>query len=328
MSASVVGTRPHRDNSYVTPEVVGYGARVAEGRAGFLFGLAAYAMWGAFPLYWPLLEPAGAVELLAHRVVWSALTMVVLVLLLRRTAAVRRVVATPRLRLLLTLAAALISVNWGIFIWGVNNDHVVETSLGYFINPLVTVLAGVLVLGERLRRVQWAALGLATAAVLGLTLDYGRPPWVALGLAFSFAGYGLVRKKADVGAVEGLAVETLVVLPLALGYLMWLSADGSGQAFGQGPAHEMLLATSGIVTAVPLLCFGAAATRVPLTTLGLLQYLTPTMHFLTGVLVRDEPMPAGRWVGFAMIWVALAMFTLDSLRQRQLMRLELESSAV
>jgi chloramphenicol-sensitive protein RarD len=254
--------------------------------------------------------------------------MVVLVVALRRRARLQAVLASGRLRLLLVVASLLISVNWGVFIWGVNNGHVVETSLGYFINPLVTVVAGVVVLGERLRRVQWVAVGVAAAAVAALTVEYGRPPWVALALAFSFAGYGLVRKKADVGAVEGLAVETLVVVPLALGYLVWLGAAGSSQALGEGPWHLALLATSGVVTALPLLCFGAAATRVPLTTLGLLQYLTPTLHFVTGVFVYGEPMPTARLVGFALIWVALAMFTVDSLRQRQLTRLRVEASAV
>lgn len=285
-------------------------------------------MWGAFPLYWPLLEPAGAVELLAHRVLWSTFTMVLLVLLLRRTPALRAIVRTPRLLGLLLLASALISVNWGVFIWGVNNDHVVETSLGYFINPLVTVLAGVVFLGERLRPLQWTALGIAAIAVLGLTVEHGRPPWVALTLAFSFAGYGLVRKKADVGTIEGLGVETLAVVPLALGYLLWLAGTGEAQAGSGGPWHVLLLTTSGVVTALPLLCFGAAATKVSLTTLGLLQYLTPTLHFLTGILVRNEPMTTGRWLGFALIWSALVLFTVDSVRRRQASRTQLEATAV
>jgi chloramphenicol-sensitive protein RarD len=301
-----------------------------EARRGFLFGVAAYGLWGLFPLYWPLLEPAGAVELLAHRVAWSAVTMVLLVALLRRGSRVRALLRSPRTRWLLMLAAALISVNWGMFIYGVNSGQVVEVSLGYFINPLVTVLAGVVVLGERLRRAQWAALGLAASAVVGLTLAIGSPPWIALTLAFSFAGYGLVRKKADVGAIEGLTVETLLVVPLALAYLWWLGAAGQAQSLDDWPWHLVLLATSGLVTALPLVCFGAAATRVPLTTLGLLQYATPTLHFLIGVLVYGEEMPAARWVAFAVIWLALAVFSLDSLhhRQRQLTRLRVEASTV
>ena len=301
---------------------------MGEGRKGFLLGVAAYGMWGIFPLYWPLLEPAGAVELLAHRVVWSAVVMALLVVVLRRGTRLRALLASTRSRVLLALAAVVISVNWGVFIWGVNNDHVVETSLGYFINPLVTVLAGVLILGERLRPLQWGALALAAVAVLGLAVENGRPPWVALALAFSFATYGLLKKKVNAGAIEGLTIETMVVAPIALGYLFWLGAAGSSHALADPPWHLVLLATSGAVTALPLLCFGAAATRVPLTTLGLLQYLAPTIQFLLGVALFGEPMSTGRWAGFAVIWVALAIFTLDSLRQRQLTRLRVEASAV
>ena len=189
---------------------------MGEGRKGFLLGVAAYAMWGAFPLYWPLLEPAGAVELLAHRVVWSAVVMALLVVAAQpRRPGCGPCWASPRTRRHPALAAVVISVNWGVFIWGVNNDHVVETSLGYFINPLVTVLAGVVFLGERLRPLQWGALALAALAVLGLAIEDGRPPWVALALAFSFASYGLLKKKANAGAIEGLTVETLVIAPVA-----------------------------------------------------------------------------------------------------------------
>ena len=195
---------------------------MVEGRKGFLLGVAAYGIWGLFPLYWPLLEPAGAVELLSHRVMWSALTMVALVLLLRRRPTLRALLTDSRRLVLLTGAAVTISVNWGVYIWAVNNENVVEASLGYFINPLVTVLAGVLILRERLRRMQWVAVGIAFLAVLALTIDHGRPPWVALTLAFSFASYGLLKKYADVGAVESLTVETLLVAPVALGYLVWL----------------------------------------------------------------------------------------------------------
>jgi chloramphenicol-sensitive protein RarD len=254
--------------------------------------------------------------------------MAVLVVALRRRTQLVAILRSPRLRRLLTLAAVLISVNWGVFIWGVSNEHVVETSLGYFINPLVTVLAGVVVMGERLRPAQWAALGLAGAAVLGLTVEHGRPPWVALALAFSFAGYGLVRKKAHVGAIEGLTAETMVMGPVAVGFLVWLQGSGDSHAFDQGPWYLLLLVASGAITALPLLCFGAATTRIPLTTLGLLQYLAPTIQFLLGVFLLGEAMTQGRWVGFAVIWAALAMFTADSLRQRRLTRLRLEASAV
>jgi chloramphenicol-sensitive protein RarD len=302
---------------------------MADTRRGFLLGLAAYVMWGLFPLYWPLLDPAGAVEILAHRIFWSLVVMVALVLATRRTAQLRRILGDARVRAILTAAAVLITVNWGTYIWGVNNHHVVETSLGYFINPLVTVLMGVVVLGERLRRLQWIALGIALLAVVGLTVEYGRPPWVALVLAFSFAGYGLAKKKANAGAVESITVETMVFAPLALAYILWLSSTGSSNFAGHGAGHAVLLASTGIVTAVPLICFGGAATRVSMTTIGLLQYVTPTIQFAIGVFVYGEPMPAMRWAGFALVWVALAIFTMESLnhRRRQL-RMAAEASAV
>ena len=296
-------------------------------RDGFLLGFAAYAMWGAFPLYWPLLEPAGAVELLAHRVGWSALMMVLLAAALRKGAGIRRVLATRRVLLLLLAASAVISVNWGVYIWSVNNEHVVEASLGYFINPLVTVLMGVLVLGERLRPLQWAALAVAAVAVLGLTVAEGRAPYIALALAFSFGTYGLLRKKADVGAVEGLTVETVLLAPLAIGWIAWLQASGSGHATHDLPRHLVLLSTAGLVTALPLLCFGGAATRVPLTTLGLLQYVAPTLQFLLGITVGGEPMSASRWIGFAVIWAALVLFSLDSVRARRQNRAVVEASS-
>lgn len=303
---------------------------MTDARRGLLLGVAAYGIWGMFPLYWPLLEPAGALELLGHRVVWSAVVMGVLVLGLRRASHIRAALRSRRTTGLMLLASVVIAVNWGLYIWGVNNGHVIETSLGYFINPLFTVLLGVLVLGERLRPVQWAALSLAGVAVLVLTVDYGRPPWIALALAASFGSYGLIKKTARVSAVDGLTVETFVLFPLALGFLLWLhSAERA--AFGQhGTGHVALLVGAGIVTAVPLLCFAGAASRIPLTTLGLLQYLTPSIQFVLGLVVFHEPMPATRLFGFVLIWLALALFTADFLRrqrQTRLLRLELESTA-
>lgn len=296
---------------------------------GLLLGISAYTLWGAFPLYWPLLEPAGAIEILAHRIVWSALTMAVLVVALRRTAQVRAAVADRRSLLLLTGAAAVISVNWATYIWGVNNGRVVEASLGYFINPLVTVLMGVLVLRERLRRLQWWAMGIAALAVAVLTLDYGRVPWVAVVLAFSFGTYGLAKKQAGVGAVESLTVETVVLLPVALGYVGWLVATGASSFGSHGAGHALLFTTTGIVTAVPLILFGAAAIRVSLVSLGLLQYLAPVIQFALGVFLFHEDMPTGRWVGFGLVWVALVIFTVEAVnhRQRQLRLVARASSA-
>ncbi len=286
---------------------------MSEERRGFWFGLAAYLAWGVFPLYWPLLKPAGAVEILAHRIVWSLLFVAVLVLALSRAYHLRAVLADRRRLGLVAVGAVVVAVNWGMYIWGVNHDHVVETSLGYFINPLVTVLLGVLVLGERLRRIQWVAIALATVAVLGLTVDYGRPPWIALVLAFSFGTYGLMKKKAGVGAFEGLCIETAILAPLALIYLSVEQAQGAA-AFGhEGLAHAALLAGTGVVTAVPLLLFGAAATRVPLTTLGLLQYVAPIMQFVIGLIVFGEKMTTARWVGFGLVWAALTILTVESM---------------
>jgi chloramphenicol-sensitive protein RarD len=290
---------------------------VTDLRRGLLFGIAAYLIWGAFPLYWPLLEPAGAVEILAHRILWSALATTVVVLALGRRRQVRALLADRRRMPLLAVAALVISVNWGGYIWAVNHERVVEASLGYFINPLVTVLMGVLILGERLRRTQWLAMAVATFAVVVLTLDYGRLPWIALVLAFSFGTYGLAKKTADAGALESLAVETALLSPLAAAYVGWLVLTGASQFGAEGPWHALLFTSTGLVTAIPLVLFGAAATRVPMVGLGLLQYLAPILQFALGVLWFGEEMPPGRWVGFGLVWVALAIFTLDLVAHRR-----------
>ncbi|MDH2414310.1 EamA family transporter RarD [Nocardioides sp. CER19] len=289
----------------------------AEHRKGVAYGVAAYVMWGAFPLYWPLLEPAGAFEILAHRLVWSSIVMAALVVGFRRTTQLRRLVTTPRTFGLLAAAGVVVSINWSGYIWGVNNGYVVETSLGYFINPLVTVLMGVLVLGERMRPVQWAAVGVGFVAVLVLAVDYGRPPWIALLLAFSFGTYGLLKKKANAGAIESLALETAVVAPIALAYVVVLGATGAGHFTSEGIGHTALFVSAGLVTAVPLICFGAATVRVPLVVLGLLQYLAPILQFALGVLHFHEDMPLGRWIGFGLVWVALAVFTYEAIRYRR-----------
>ena len=294
-------------------------------RQGLVYGLAAYGLWGLFPLYWPLLRPAGAVEILAHRIVWSLLVVIALFAialfavrrastdlpaLLRQPAALRR----------LALAAVVLSANWGVYIYGVNSAQVVETSLGYFVNPLVTVVLGVVVLRERLRRPQWTAVGIAALAVAVLTADYGHVPVIALTLAGSFGCYGLLKKQANAGALEGLTVETSVLFLPALGYLVVLAARGSS-SFGVDLPHDLghdaLLAGAGVVTAVPLLFFGAATTRIPLTLIGLLQYVTPIMQLAIGVLLRHEPMPPARLAGFALVWLALAVLTADGLRNHR-----------
>jgi chloramphenicol-sensitive protein RarD len=285
-----------------------------EQRAGLLYGIGAYGMWGAVPLFWPLLKPAGAVEILAHRMVWSLAAVGIALLVVRRWGWVRELLGQPRKLGLIALAATVISINWGLYIWSVNSGHVVEASLGYFINPLVTIAMGVLLLGERMRPVQWAAVGVGTAAVVVLAVGYGEPPWISLVLAFSFATYGLLKKKVNLGGLESLAAETAIQFLPALAYLVWLGSSGS-LAFGaHGAGHAALLAATGLVTAVPLVCFGAAAIRVPLSTLGLLQYLAPVFQFVLGIVYFHEAMPVERWAGFALVWLALILLTWDALR--------------
>ena len=290
---------------------------VSEQRKGFGFGLAAYLLWGVFPLYWKLFDDSGPVELLAHRIVWSLVTLAGLVAVRRRVRQLRRTAANRRQLAWLALAAVLITFNWGAFIFGVNHGLVVETSLGYFITPLATVLLGVVVLSERLRPAQWVALAIAASAVIGLTVEYGRPPWIALVLTVSFGTYGLAKKKAGAGALEGMTVETAVIAPIALAVLIVLSVSGNATVTGQGFWYVVLMVAAGPVTAAPLLLFGAAANRISLTTLGVLQYIAPIMQFALGVLVYREEMPPMRWAGFGLVWLALAIMTWDALSHRR-----------
>ena len=287
---------------------------VEERRAGVAAGLSAYALWGVFPLYFPLLEPATGLEIVAHRVVWSLLFIALLTALRGGWPQVRAAVADRRTLAVLALAALLIAVNWSVFVIAVNAGHVVETSLGYFINPLVSVLLGVVVLHERLRPLQWVAVGVAAAAVGVLTIDHGHPPWIALSLAASFGLYGLMKKLVRVEAAAGLLVETAVVVVPALVLLVVLQVRGTGHFGHAGAGNVVLLVTSGVATAVPLLLFAAATRRVPLSTVGLLQYLTPLIQLAIGVLVRHEPMPPARLAGFAIVWAALAVFAVDGVR--------------
>jgi chloramphenicol-sensitive protein RarD len=301
---------------------------VNEQRAGLLYGFTAYGLWGLFPLYWPLLEPSGAGEILAHRMVWSLVVVSLVLLVMRRWAWVPELLRQPRRLALLAVAAAVISVNWGLYIWGVNSGHVVETSLGYFINPLVTIALGVLVLHERLRPAQWAAVAVGAAAVLVLTVGYGRLPWIALTLACSFATYGFIKKKVGMGGLESLAAETALQFLPALGYLVVLGTRGDATFASHGAGHAALLAACGVVTAVPLICFGAAAIRIPLSMLGLLQYLAPVFQFALGLLWFHEEMPVERWAGFALVWLALALLTWDALRAARRGRIAVRDAAV
>jgi chloramphenicol-sensitive protein RarD len=282
-------------------------------RLGYLYGIGAYLLWGFFPLYFKLLRPTGPLEILAHRIVWSVLFVALLLGALRNVGFLRALLRRRGALAGIVAAAALIAVNWGAYIYGVSSDRVVETALGYFINPLVVVLLGVTVLRERLRAAQWVALGIGGSAVAVLAVDYGRPPWLALTLAFSFAGYGLIKKRLGLPAAEGLFVESAVLALPALGYLAWLSRHG-GLTFGHVSAgHTALLVLAGAATAIPLLLFAGAANRLPLTGLGMIQYLAPILQLACGVLIFHEPMPPARLAGFALVWLALMVFTADAI---------------
>lgn len=280
---------------------------------GMLYAIAAYAMWGLFPLYWKALQHVPALEILSHRMTWSLLFVLILLLLRGRWAWLKTAVSQPKTLLLFTASAVLLSVNWFVYIWGVNAGFIVETSLGYFINPLVSVLMGVFFLGERLRTGQWLAIGLAALGVIYLAVRYGALPWIALTLAASFALYGLIRKTAPLGSLEGLSLETALMFVPALGYLIYLEVTGTA-AFGHvDGVTTLLLAFAGVATAVPLLLFAAGARLIKLATIGILQYIAPTLQFLIGVLVYHEPFTADRLVGFSLIWLALLVYSAENI---------------
>lgn len=297
--------------------------------AGLAAGIGAYALWGVFPLYFPLLEPAGPVEIIAHRVVWSLVFCVLVLALTRTWRAFAALWRRPRTLALLGLAAAFLAVNWLVYVYAVNAGHVVDASLGYFINPLVTVLLAVVFLGERLRAVQWAALGLGTVAVVVIALGHGTVPWVALVLAGSFGVYGLIKSRVGghVEAAPGLAAETALLAPLAGGYWLWLELQGTSTFGAYGGWHAVALASAGAVTAVPLLMFGAATRRLPLSVVGLVQYLTPVLQFTIGVAVLHEAMSGARWAGFALVWAALLVLVVDGFRHRRTQLLEARAAA-
>ncbi|MBK8905688.1 MAG: EamA family transporter RarD [Anaerolineaceae bacterium] len=280
---------------------------------GMLYAIAAYGFWGLFPLYWKTLQHVPALEILSHRMTWSLLFVLVLLAVRRQWTWLKTAVSQPKILLLFTASAVLLSLNWFVYIWGVNAGHIVETSLGYFINPLVSVLMGVFFLGEKLRRGQWVAVGLAAAGVLYLTLRYGALPWIALTLATSFALYGLIRKTAPLGSLEGLSLETALMFVPALGYLVYLEAVGTA-AFGHVDVlTTVLLGFAGVATAVPLLLFAAGARLIKLATIGILQYIAPTLQFLLGVLVYHEPFTLDRLIGFSLIWLALLVYSVENI---------------
>ena len=283
---------------------------MSKNKFGLLFGVSAYSLWGIFPLYWPLLEPANPLEIVSHRAVW---TLVFCFIVLAATKALKSTLATlkrPKVAVKLFLSSLLVSINWLVYIWATNNEHVVEASLGYYINPLIIIGFGVIFLKEKMRGLQWAAVTIASIGVLVLTLDYGRLPLIALTLAVSWGSYGLVKKQLGLGALEGLAIETFISSFFYLAYLIYVGNQGTGQ-FGQGWGLTLLLMSAGAITAIPLLLFNGSTNRLPFTTIGLLQYITPTLQFSIGVWVLNEDMPTARWAGFLIIWVALVALTLD-----------------
>lgn len=286
---------------------------MSKNKLGLLFGVSAYSLWGAFPLYWPLLEPANPLEIVSHRAVW---TLVFCFIVLAATKALKSTLVTlkrPTVAVKLFLSSLLISINWLVYIWATNNEHVVEASLGYYINPLIIISFGVIFLKEKMRPLQWAAVSIATIGVLVLTFDYGRLPWIALALALSWGSYGLIKKQLGLGALEGLAIETFISSFFYLAYLIYIGNQGTGQ-FGQNWGLTLLLISAGAVTAIPLLLFNGSTNRLPFTTIGLLQYITPTLQFSIGVWVLNEDMPTARWIGFLIIWAALVTLAIDLIR--------------
>ena len=286
---------------------------MSKNKLGLLFGISAYSLWGAFPLYWPLLEPANPLEIVSHRAIW---TLVFCFIVLAATKALKSTLATlkrPKIAARLFLTSLLISINWLVYIWATNNGHVVEASLGYYINPLIIIGFGVILLKEKMRPLQWVAVTIASIGVLVLTIDYGRLPWIALTLAVSWGSYGLIKKQLGLGALEGLAIETFISAFFYLGYLIYIGNQGTGQ-FGHHWGLTLLLMSAGAITAIPLLLFNGSATRLPFTTIGLLQYITPTLQFSVGVWIRHEDMPTARWVGFLIIWVSLTTLAIDLVR--------------
>ena len=283
---------------------------------GLVYGVAAYAAWGLFPLFWPLLEPADPLEILACRIVFCLVVVVVILAVRHELRGLRAIHRSTLLRL--CAAGVAIAANWGIYIWGVNNGHVIETSLGYFINPLLTIGLAVVILRERLRAVQWTAVALGLIAVTVLSFDYGRPPWIALALAASFGTYGYIKKGVKVSPPEGLVVEGGVLVIPALVLLGALAISGNATWVGHDATagHLILLVSAGPITALPLLLFAGAASRLPLSTMGLLQYLTPVMQFVIGVLVLRETTSFALLCGFALVWIALAMLAIDGVRHR------------
>ena len=285
--------------------------------SGIVYAAFAYICWGLFPLYFKTLSSVAPLEILLHRMVWALVIVALVLTLLRRWAWLSAVASNRALLARFVISAVLISLNWFVYIWAVNNDHVIDASLGYFITPLVNVLLGRFVLGERLGNAQWTAVALAALGVAWLSWQTGHVPWIGLILAASFGAYGLAKKTAPLAALEGLALETMLLFPFAIVALAWLVSQGQSAFVAGAPTTRWLLVAAGPVTALPLLLFAAGARRIPMTTLGLLQYLSPTLQLLLGVWLYHEPFGQARLVGYVLIWTALVLYALDGAWQRR-----------
>lgn len=278
---------------------------------GILSAAGAYAIWGLFPLYWKWLRHVPALQLICHRILWSCLILAGVVLFLRRSRTFRETAMTPSVVRIYMAAALLVGINWLVYVWAVVSGFIIEASLGYFINPLLSILLGVIFLRERLRPWQWVPIGIAALGVLYLTFTYGRLPWIALTLAFTFGLYGLVKKIAPLGSLFGLALETGLLFLPALLYLVYADSIGKGAFLHTGAGSDLLMVGAGLITTVPLLMFASALQRIPLFLVGILQYITPTLQFLIGVLIYHEPFAYDKLIGFALVWVALIIFGVE-----------------
>jgi chloramphenicol-sensitive protein RarD len=284
---------------------------------GLWYGIAAYGVWGLFPIYWKWLHQVPPIEVIAHRIIWSFVTLVIMLAVLRQWRAFRAEALKPRIVGRYVIAAVFIGINWFVYVWAVNQGFIVETSLGYFINPLLSVLMGVIILREKLRPAQWLPIGLAAAGVVYLTLLYGSLPWIALTLAFSFGMYGLLKKLAPLGSLSGLTLETGVLLLPMLLYLIFAETNGTAVFLHADLVSNVLMLGAGPVTVIPLLLFASAVRRIPLSTVGILQYITPTMQFLLGVLVYGEAFSSAQFIGFGLVWLGLIVFTGENMWQRR-----------
>ncbi|MEN9742142.1 MAG: EamA family transporter RarD [Actinomycetota bacterium] len=289
----------------------------SESNKGLIYAFTAYTIWGIVPLYWPKLQPAGPIEILAHRFLWSAVVLYLFLLFTKRVKKALLIFKDSKKLQMLALASLLVGVNWGIFIWASVSGRILDSSLGYYINPLFSIGLGVVLLKEKLRKLQWLAIAIATVAILWLTVTLGAPPYVALSLAVTFGFYGYIKKKANVEAIDSLFVETILATPFALGYLAYLNSNGQNSFGAHGISHAIWLASAGIITAVPLAMFGAAAIRIPLSTLGFIQYIGPTLQYIVGLYAFNEPMSHNRFIGFVLTWIAIAIISYDALKHRK-----------